>query len=191
MAFLSDDQLKQMGFLHIGKQTRISDKASIYGASRISIGDYSRIDDFCVLSAGEGGIYIGRHVHIAVFCSLIGSSRIEMKDFAGISSRVAVYSSSDDYTGRAMTNPTVPDEFKKVAHGPVILGKHVIVGVGSCILPNVEIADGSAVGALSLVSKNVEGGVIVSGVPAKKIMNRKDTIFTLEQEFLKQQNRTE
>jgi len=185
MALLTEQQLKEHGFLHVGKNVRISDKASFYGASRISIDDNSRIDDFCVFSAGEGGIYIGKNVHVAVFCSLIGQGRIELKDFANLSSRVAIYSSSDDYTGSSMTNPTIPDEFKKVEHGPVTLGKHVIVGVGSAILPNVEISDGSGVGALSLVKDSVPKGVIVGGVPAKKMADRKSTIFTLEQEFIK------
>lgn len=187
MAYLTEQQLKDYGFLHVGKNVKVSDKVSIYGASRISIGDHSRIDDFCVLSAGEGGIYIGRNVHIAVFCSLMGQGRIEMKDFSGLSSRVAIYSSSDDYTGRSLTNPTVPDKYKKVAHGPVILGKHVIVGVGSAILPNVEIGDGSAIGALSLVTKNVEPGIIAGGNPAQKLIPRKQNIFNLEQDLLNEE----
>jgi acetyltransferase-like isoleucine patch superfamily enzyme len=191
MGFLSREQLKACGFQFVGKDVKISDKASIYGASRISIGDHSRIDDFCVVSAGEEGIEIGRYVHIAVFCSLMGKGRIVMKDFSGLSSRVSLYSSSDDYSGRSLTNPTVPDEFKKVHHGPVILGKHVIIGVGSAILPNVTIADGSAVGALSLVTKDVEGGIIVSGVPARKISTRKDNIFNLEQELAKKEGSKE
>lgn len=187
MGFLSKEQLLNAGFKSVGNNVKVSEKVSIYGAARISIGDNSRIDDFCVLSAGEGGIEIGRNVHIAVFCSLMGQGKIVMKDFSGLSSRVSLYSSSDDYTGRSMTNPTVPDEFKKVQHGPVILGKHVIIGVGSAVLPNVEIADGSAVGALSLVTKNVEAGIVVNGVPATKISVRKNTIFSLEEELLKKE----
>lgn len=187
MAYLSEQQLQQLGFLHVGKDVKISDKASIYGHSRISIGDYTRIDDFCVLSAGEGGIYIGRNVHIAIYTSLIGKGRIELKDFANLSSRVAIYSSSDDYSGNSMTNPTVPEEYKKVVHGPVTLGRHVIIGVGSAVLPNVEIGDGSAVGALSMVNKNVEAGVIVTGIPAQKIKSRGTKMFELEQQMLKKE----
>ncbi len=187
MAFLTAQQIQQLGFQHVGKDVKISDKASFHGHSKISIGDYSRIDDFCVLSAGDGGIYIGRNVHIAVYTSLIGKGRIEIKDFANLSSRVAIYSSNDDYSGNSMTNPTVADEFKNVSHGPVTLGRHVIVGVGSAILPNVEIGDGSAVGALSLVSKSVEAGVIVSGVPARKIKTRSTKLFDIERDFLKKE----
>ena len=66
MAFLTDAQLAAMGFASLGSNVLISDKASIYGANRIQIGNNVRIDDFCVLSAGDGGIYIGNYIHIAV-----------------------------------------------------------------------------------------------------------------------------
>ena len=97
MGYLTRDALEAMGFASLGKDVQISEKASIYGASRISIGDRSRIDDFCVLSAGAGGVEIGRHVHVAVFASLMGAGRIALGDFSGLSSRVAIYSSNDDY----------------------------------------------------------------------------------------------
>lgn len=99
MSFHSLDALCDMGFLSVGANVQVSTKSSIYGASRISLGANSRIDDFCVLSAGEGGIYIGRNIHIAVMCSLIGKGRIELHDFCNLSSRVSIYSSSDDYSG--------------------------------------------------------------------------------------------
>src|SRR5438874_7552631 len=103
MAFLSQLQLEAIGFLSLGKNVQLSEKAAIYGADRISIGDNSRIDDFCVLSAGEGGINIGRHVHVACLCSCIGAAQIELHDFSGISSRTAIYSSSDDFSGEFLT----------------------------------------------------------------------------------------
>ena len=74
----------------------------------IVIGNNVRIDDFVVLSAGQGGIEIGNYIHIAVFSSLIGAGRIALSDFCNISSRVSIYSSSDDYTGEYMTNPMMP-----------------------------------------------------------------------------------
>ena len=158
----------------------ISDRAAIYGAERISLGNNVRIDDFCLLSAGEGGIEIGNYIHIAAYSSLIGKALIRLMDFSGLSSRVSVYSSSDDYSGKSMTNPMVPEEFRNVKSKPVIIGRHVIVGAGAVLLPGIEIGDGSAIGALSLVSKSVEPGVIVSGNPARTVTKRSDRIFTLE-----------
>ena len=51
MAFLSPSALAEIGFAAVGKNVLISDKASIYGAERIEIGNNVRIDDFCILSS--------------------------------------------------------------------------------------------------------------------------------------------
>jgi galactoside O-acetyltransferase len=182
MAFLSKEQLQALNFKSLGQNVKLSDKASIYGAEKIEIADNTRIDDFCILSAGEGGIKIGRYVHIACYTSLIGKGRIELKDFSNLSSRVAIYSSTDDFSGEWMTNPTVPSSLTNVTSGPVTLGQHVVVGTGSCILPNVEIGDGSAVAALSLVKNSFGKSLIIGGVPAKEIKRRKTRLFDLEKQ---------
>lgn len=104
MAILGREAIEALGFAFVGENVQISDRASFYGASRISLGSNVRIDDFCVLSAGVGGISIGDYVHIAVYSSLIGAGKVSLSDFCNISSRVAIYSSNDDYSGAAMTN---------------------------------------------------------------------------------------
>jgi len=150
MPFLSPEALERMGFEELGAEVFVSEQASIHGASRIRLGSHVRIDDFCVLSAGSGGIEIGSYVHIAAYSSIIGAGRVSVGDFANISSRVAIYSSSDDYSGVSMTNPMVPDAYKSVDHRPVTIGRHVIVGSGSVVLPGVHLAEGVAIGALGL-----------------------------------------
>lgn len=180
MGLLSRKQIEEMGFSHVGENVRLSDKASYYNCKNIVIGDHVRIDDFCVLSAGVGGIEIGSYIHIAVYSSLIGAGKIELRDFSNISSKVAIYSSNDDYSGTSMTNPMVPDEYTNVSHADVIIGRHVIVGSGSVVLPGVTLDTGVAVGALSLVTRNCEEFGIYSGVPAKRIKERKRDLLELE-----------
>lgn len=183
--FYTDEELKKIGFKSIGNNVLISNKTSIYNPQNISIGNNVRIDDFCVISAGYGGVEIKNNVHIAVFCSLIGQEKIVMNDFSGLSSRVSIYTSTDDYSGEFMTNPTVNSKFTNVINGEVIIGKHVIIGAGTIILPNTTISDYSAVAALSLVVKNVDKFKIVGGIPAKVIKERKNNLINLECEFLK------
>ena len=67
--FLNETELKKIGFKKVGKNVSISDKCSIYNAKNIEIGSNVRIDDFVILSAGEGGIKIGSHIHIACYAS--------------------------------------------------------------------------------------------------------------------------
>ncbi|GAB3037631.1 acyltransferase [Bowmanella dokdonensis] len=166
------------------QEPKISAKASFYNIEHILIGHNSRIDDFCVLSAGLGGIDIGRNVHIAVYTSLMGAGKITIEDFANLSSRVAVYSSNDDYSGHFMTNPTVPAKYTDVTHAPVHIGRHVIVGCGAVILPGVTIGEGAAIGALSLVKDDVEPFAIYAGVPAKKVGMRHKGLLDIERKWL-------
>lgn len=173
-----------MGFAFLGSNLHVSDRASFYGCSNIELGDNVRIDDFCVLSAGQGGIEIGNHVHMAVYSCLIGKGRITLSDFCNVSSRVSIYSSSDDFSGAAMTNPTVPSHFTAVTHADVFLGRHVIVGCGSAVLPGTRLEDGVAVGALSLVRSDCAAFGIYAGTPARFIRERRRDLLELEKKFL-------
>lgn len=180
MGLLSRQQIDAMGFAYVAPDACLSDRASFYNCAQISIGARSRIDDFCVLSAGEGGIDIGANVHLAVFCCLMGKGAIKVDAFANLSSRISVYSSSDDYSGAAMTNPTVPGEFTNVQSAPVHIGRHAIVGAGSVILPGVTLAEGSAVGALSLVKTDCLAFGIYAGSPARYVKQRTANLLALE-----------
>lgn len=184
MPFYSESELQAMGWRSLGHKVRVSRLASIHNPQRIELGDHARIDDFCVLSAGAGGIEIGRHVHVGTHSTLIGAARIVLKDFSGLSSRVSVYSSSDDYSGRSMTNPTVPQQLTDVRSEPVTLGRHVIVGAGSVILPGVTLHDGSGVGALSLVRRDCVAFGMYHGNPARRIGTRKAGMLALEARLL-------
>jgi dTDP-4-amino-4,6-dideoxy-D-glucose acyltransferase len=186
MAFLSADALAKIGFKSVGSNVLISDKAVFYNTHLISIGNNSRIDDFVLMSAGEGGIEIGSFVHIACFCTLIGKGKIVLDDFSGISSKVAVYSSNDDYSGKFLTNPTVSTKYTNVTSKDVIIGKHVIVGSGSIVLPGVSIGEGTAIGALSLVNKDCAEFKIYVGNPAILLKDRRRDLLELEKEFLKE-----
>lgn len=186
MAYLSQRELENFEFKHLGVNVKLSNKASIYSSENISLDDNCRIDDFCILSAGEGGIHIGKYVHIAAYSSLIGNGKIFLDDFSGLSSRVSVYSSNDDYSGNYMAHPTIASEFRNVDSKPVIIGRHVIVGSSSIILPGADLKDGVCIGALSLVNGKYKYKefTIYAGVPAKYIKKRSANLLDLEKKFL-------
>ena len=191
MAFLSEDAIAALGFARVGRDVKISDKASFYRPERISIADYVRIDDFSILSAGDGGIDIGKYVHIGCHAALIGRGQIVLSDFSGLSGRVSVYSSSDDFSGRALAHPTVPEDLRQTLHAPVFLGRHALVGGGSIVLPGVTMGQGSSVGALSLVRDDVEAFWIYAGIPAKKLRPRNRNLLALEAEVLRRESSQE
>lgn len=161
MSFLSDSELRKIGFKKLGKNVKISDKASIYNPEKIEIGDNSRIDDFCLLS---GKISIGNNVHIAAYCNIAGGIEgITFDDFSGLAYGCHVFSQSDDYTGRTLTNPTIPKKYKKEIIKQVIIGKHVIVGTNSLVFPGVTIEEGCSIGAMTMVTKSTKAWGVISG----------------------------
>lgn len=184
MRFLTLNEILDLGFKSVGTNVLLSAVASFYNPGAIEIGSNVRIDDFCILSAGKNGIRIGNNVHLGAYCLLTGSGGVTMEDFSGLSSRVSIYTSNDDYSGETLTNPTVPDAFKNVSSAPVVLKKHVIVGCGAVILPGVEVGEGTAVGSLSLVNKSCEPMSIYIGSPAKKIKARKTGMLEMEKKYL-------
>lgn len=182
MAFLTREQLLSMGFKSVGANVRISDKASIYNAAQIEIGPNSRIDDFCVVS---GRVTIGRNVHVAVFCNVAGGTEgVVLEDFSGLAYGCHVFSQSDDYSGRTMTNPTVPALYKSETRKAVRIGRHCIVGAQSTVMPGVVLAEGCSVGAMSMVTKSTEPWAVYLGVPARKVKNRSRDLLELEKAYL-------
>lgn len=181
-SFYSKEEISDFGFKSCGENVLISRKASIYGAGNIAIGNNVRVDDFCVLS---GNIILGNHIHIAVYSALFGGKAgIEMQDFSGLSSRCVIYAESDDYSGKVLTNPTVPEKYLELIGGRVVLKKHVIIGSGTTILPGVEIGEGSAVGSMSLVNKALDSWGIYAGIPCQYKKERSKCLLEIEKEFL-------
>ena len=168
----------------MGRHVQVARDCTIAGLQNISLGDYVRIDGPTLLAAGSGYIHIGSYVHIGAGCSLGGGGGITLEDFSGLSQGVRLYSVSDDYSGKSLTNPCVPARYKSVRAAAVTLGRHVIVGSNSVVLPGVAIGEGASVGALTLVNRSLEAWGIYSGTPARRLRARDRTMLELEAAFL-------
>lgn len=177
-SFYTEEELKKIGFKSLGKEVYISKKASIYGAENISIGNYVRIDDFCILS---GNIEIGNYVHIGAYVALYGKKGIKINDFCGCSARCTIYSATDDFSGEYMISPMVPEELTNVTGGKVTLEKFVQLGANTVVMPDVTIKEGTSVGAMSFVNKSLEEWGIYVGIPCRKIKDRKRNIKNLSE----------
>jgi len=183
MAYYTHKELSLLGFKYIGKNVKISDKASIYNFDQISIDDNSRIDDFSVVS---GKIKIGKNVHITPMCLVAGGEKgIIFEDFTTIAYGVQIFTQSDDYSGKTMTNSTVPKKYKNEYKKKIILRKYSIVGAGSIIMPGVTLAKGTSIGAMSLVLKDTKSWSIYVGCPAQKKRKRKRKLLKLKKIYFK------
>ena len=170
---------------HRGTNVIIGKTVRIRYPELVSIGDNCIIDDFTYISTS---LELEGYVHISSGCKIIGGpkSKLIMGLFSTFSPNVVVAAGSDDYIGGIAT-PLVPDEYKgNVVYGEVNIGKHCVIGTGSVILPKIIINEGASVGALSLISKNLDAWFLYAGIPAKKIKERnKEQILNYEANFFK------
>jgi carbonic anhydrase/acetyltransferase-like protein (isoleucine patch superfamily) len=181
-AFMSEAELERLGFARLGQHVLVHPMAVLVDCSRISLGDHVRIDPFCVLSAA-GGAEFGSYTHIGSHCSLSGAGRLVLEDFSCLSHGVKLFSSRDDFSGQSMTNASVPVHLRNVVQGDLHIGRHVVVGAGTVVMPGVTIGEGCAVGALSFVEVSLDPWGIYAGIPARRIRERKKDLLALEAEL--------
>jgi acetyltransferase-like isoleucine patch superfamily enzyme len=70
------------------------------------------------------------------------------------------------YNATILTHEFLVEEFRK---GKVVIGRNVLIGSKTLILPGVEIGDNTRISACSLVNKNIPENSFVGGVPVKEI----------------------
>jgi len=185
--YYSRDELESAGFKALGGNISIARNCTLVGMENMSIGDNVRIDGYCsIIAAGSGYVNLGSYIHIGGYCLLSAGDGIEIQDFSGLSHGSYIYSRSDDYSGKHLTNPTVPEQYTNIIKGPVTLERHVIIGSGSIILPNITIGEGSAIGAHSLVTKSLDSWGVYIGSPAKRLKSRSKRLLELEKQLIEE-----
>lgn len=176
--------MSHYAFKAIGDNVRIYPLAKIVGAQNIEIGSNVIIDDF-VLIIASGQTQIGNHVHIASFSSITGGGECCLEDFSGLASGVRIVTGSENFDGQGLTNPTIPQPFRAVTRSKVVVKAHAIVGANTVILPGVTIGTGAAVGACSLVHRDLDPWTVYFGVPARRLKSRRaDTILDYERKLI-------
>ena len=104
-------------------------------------GDYVRMD-----TSYADMIYIGDYTHITSGCRLLCHQR--------------------DLTGYCVGDNAASLGYRT---GEIHIGKGVMVGMETMIMPGVTIGDGAIIGAGSLVTKDIPAWTIATGRPAKVI----------------------
>ena len=72
MSFYTIAELESLGLKKYGKNVCISRYARIYNPGNISIGNNVRIDDFCILSAGNNPFILEDYIHISAGVYIYG-----------------------------------------------------------------------------------------------------------------------
>ncbi len=108
------------------------------------------------------GVEIGRGCVVGRGTFLDGRDKLKIGNYVDIASEVMIYNSEHDVNS---------EDFKAVS-APIEIGDYVFIGPRAIILPGVVIGRGAVVAAGAVVTKDVEEGAIVGGVPARIIAQR-------------------
>jgi acetyltransferase-like isoleucine patch superfamily enzyme len=181
--YLSREALSGMPFKSLGQDVIIHERVTLVGIENISIGSHVRSDPEVILVA-TGPLTIGCYTHIAAGVFIAAKAGFEMKNFANIAHGARIYTINDDYSGEHLMGPTIPAELLSLSPGPVLMQEHANVGVGAIVLPGVTLAEGSVLGALSLIGRSTEPWTMYGGVPAKPIKTRRRDVVRKGQELL-------
>jgi galactoside O-acetyltransferase len=128
-------------------------------------------------------VEIFNFVHISAHCFISSTTRISIGNFSAISVGTKLFGGCDDFSGKYLANPTIPEKFTNVKHGDITISENVIIGANSVVMPCIAINEGSVIGANSFINKNCEPWKIYAGSPIKFIKNREKTCLKLLEEF--------
>jgi galactoside O-acetyltransferase len=178
--YYGSQELRTFGFRAVGENVQVSKNCTIIGLANIAFGDNVRIDSAACIVATAGILTLEGFNHIGGQCHFCVAADLTFGAFAGTSQGVRIYTSSDDYSGRHLTGPTVPADLRGCKTRPIALGRHVTIGAGSVIMPGCSIGEGSAVGALSMVNRPLRAWGVYFGSPVRRLFDRARDVEALE-----------
>jgi acetyltransferase-like isoleucine patch superfamily enzyme len=182
--YYSREELDQFGFKSLGRDVFISRKAGIYSAADMSFGDNVRIDDNTVLA---GKIEFKSHIHIAAMTYISGGDvGVLFENFTAVAPHCYITTGSDDYTGRSLFSGVIPAKYKIEHIDSIIIRRFSIVGTHSFIMPGVELAEGTSVGAMTFMTKSSKPWTTYFGIPAYAIGEKERNIIEMSEKFLEE-----
>ena len=171
---------------HCGKNVYIGQNVYIRYPEEFECGDNIIIDDGCVFTTR---VKLGNHIHICPTCTVIGGKGVlfTMDDFATMSAGCRIVCVSDDYLGSGLISSTIPDYARcDIVSSNITLGKHAILGTNTVVLPNAQIGEGVATGAMTLVTRTLDPWGLYYGIPAVFHKERPRDVILAKEMVLKQ-----
>jgi acetyltransferase-like isoleucine patch superfamily enzyme len=158
--------------MKIGHDVFMNSNVEITRPELATIGNHVAIDYgfYCTTQ-----LTIGDYVHISPHVAVIGGKHtaLYVEDFCFLSVGSKYICGSETFEGKGLIGPLIPDEFKDTqVLQPIRLKRFSGALANSVILPGVTLAEGSVLGANSLLKEDTEPWTVYAGNPAKPIRKR-------------------
>ena len=167
-----------------GEDVFISERVEIKRPNLVSIGSHISIDSGFYITTGAK---FENYIHIGPNVSVIGgpTGMLQMGNFTNIAVGSRIICGTDQFLGEGFSFPVLPEKYRdKVIILPIHIQNFAGVGANVTIMPGVTIAEGSVIGANSLVTKSTEPWTIYYGSPARPIKTRpSEKMLTLAKEL--------
>lgn len=149
---------------------RIRGKQFIKIDDGLTTGFNCRIDAFNHNNFNRPLIKIGKNLEMNDDVHIAAVDSVVIGDNVLIASKVYISDHNHgSYKGEIQDSPLTTPNSRKIYTAPVVIEKNVWLGEFVCILQGVTIGEGSIIGAMSVVSKNIPPYCIAVGSPAKVI----------------------
>jgi lipopolysaccharide O-acetyltransferase len=148
----------------------IRNKRNILIGDKFTSGRACRFEVYNPSSHNEIILQIGKNVQVNDYVHIGAANSVIIGDNVLIASKV--YISDHNHGSYSMddsNSPLIPPNLRKIVSDRVVINDNVWLGESVCVLPGVSIGEGSIIGALSVVTKDIPDYSIAVGIPAKVI----------------------
>ncbi len=166
-------EMYQIGLLRqSGSDVYISSHVDIRRPHLVEVGSHVGIDYgfYCTT-----GLAVGDYVHIGPYVTVTGGERglLRMAHFSTLAVGGRVLCGSEEYQGAGLVGTTIPKKYKDTLRiEPIVFERFANVGANVVLFPGVVLAEGTVIGAGSVVTKSTKPWTIYAGYPARAVRAR-------------------
>lgn len=131
--------------------------------AQLELSDRVELRNYAIIECG-GKVSVGRRSVIGAYNWLQGSGEIQIGDDVIIGPGVRIISTTHD-----LRDPDLAFGAQPLLNKSVRIGSNVWIGANAIILAGVNIGSDVVVGAGALVTRNLEGGGVYVGQPARRL----------------------
>ena len=162
--------IERLGAATIPESTIVEPLAVIYVGERgsLRLGEMNTLYPCASIRIDQGWMTTGSEVSFGSGCHIYEPrAGLTIGDHCMIGGGVLICGVNHGYAARG-----VPMRHQEFEAAPITIGNDVWIGMGAIILPGITIGDGAIVAAGAVVTQDVRGEAVVSGVPARVVKHR-------------------
>jgi serine acetyltransferase len=152
---------------YVGPGVSLGPDATTKIRGSVEVADSCELNQGVELNPWGGSIRLARRVWLGPYVVIYGHGGVEIGEQTLVSMHCTILSSNHAMPAMGTLIRDMPDELR-----PTKIGRDVWIGANAVILGGVKIGNGAVVAAGAVVTKDVEPGAVVAGVPACLIRRR-------------------